>query len=136
MCFFFFFKQKTAYEMRISDWSSDVCSSDLNAPSTPTCSHVGGSPSVPSGKRSVRRTGGAPSGGRDQNTVTCPCHSWTAPHTSGPPSASVASATARRVANVSLPSTTTSAPPSSERALRSEEHKYELTSLMSTPYAN
>src|SRR3546814_3101303 len=29
MMFFFFFKQKTAYEMRISDWSSDVCSSDL-----------------------------------------------------------------------------------------------------------
>src|SRR3546814_10235688 len=27
--FLFFFKQKTAYEMRISDWSSDVCSSDL-----------------------------------------------------------------------------------------------------------
>src|SRR3546814_18691241 len=32
---FFFFKQKTAYEMRISDWSSDVCSSDL-------CGAVGG----------------------------------------------------------------------------------------------
>src|SRR3546814_15340363 len=33
-CFgvFFFFKQKTAYEMRISDWSSDVCSSDLWGP--------------------------------------------------------------------------------------------------------
>src|SRR3546814_12331545 len=30
MCYFFFFKQKTAYEMRISDWSSDVCSSDLD----------------------------------------------------------------------------------------------------------
>src|SRR3546814_8593914 len=29
MCDVFFFKQKTAYEMRISDWSSDVCSSDL-----------------------------------------------------------------------------------------------------------
>src|SRR3546814_9460270 len=29
LCFFFFFKQKTAYEVRISDWSSDVCSSDL-----------------------------------------------------------------------------------------------------------
>src|SRR3546814_3084015 len=28
----FFFKQKTAYEMRISDWSSDVCSSDLTQP--------------------------------------------------------------------------------------------------------
>src|SRR3546814_10193666 len=38
---FFFFKQKTAYEMRISDWSSDVCSSDLqpllsDSPSTAT----------------------------------------------------------------------------------------------------
>src|SRR3546814_11070089 len=31
MVLFFFFKQKTAYEMRISDWSSDVCSSDLLA---------------------------------------------------------------------------------------------------------
>src|SRR3546814_10438607 len=30
MLVFFFFKQKTAYEMRISDWSSDVCSSDLD----------------------------------------------------------------------------------------------------------
>src|SRR3546814_4521640 len=34
MCLFFFFKQKTAYEMRISDWSSDVCSSDLVAAQT------------------------------------------------------------------------------------------------------
>src|SRR3546814_15625055 len=31
LCVFVFFKQKTAYEMRISDWSSDVCSSDLGA---------------------------------------------------------------------------------------------------------
>src|SRR3546814_6462659 len=31
LCIVFFFKQKTAYEMRISDWSSDVCSSDLAA---------------------------------------------------------------------------------------------------------
>src|SRR3546814_9409833 len=30
VCLIFFFKQKTAYEVRISDWSSDVCSSDLN----------------------------------------------------------------------------------------------------------
>src|SRR3546814_2096748 len=34
--FVFFFKQKTAYEMRISDWSSDVCSSDLHH-DTQTC---------------------------------------------------------------------------------------------------
>src|SRR3546814_9966118 len=33
LCCFLFFKQKTAYEMRISDWSSDVCSSDLAGPS-------------------------------------------------------------------------------------------------------
>src|SRR3546814_6916925 len=31
LAYFCFFKQKTAYEMRISDWSSDVCSSDLSA---------------------------------------------------------------------------------------------------------
>src|SRR3546814_17060439 len=34
---FFFFKQKTAYEMRISDWSSDVCSSDLSVPRSCRC---------------------------------------------------------------------------------------------------
>src|SRR3546814_4217314 len=40
--FFFFFKQKTAYEMRISDWSSDVCSSDLcDALGAPTCACAG-----------------------------------------------------------------------------------------------
>src|SRR3546814_867776 len=37
---FFFFKQKTAYEMRISDWSSDVCSSDLLA--LAYCAGIGG----------------------------------------------------------------------------------------------
>src|SRR3546814_21101163 len=39
-CVFFFFKQKTAYEMRISDWSSDVCSSDL------LCHAAGAGPDV------------------------------------------------------------------------------------------
>src|SRR3546814_6194587 len=39
---FFFFKQKTAYEMRISDWSSDVCSSDLQR-----IAFVGGQPDDP-----------------------------------------------------------------------------------------
>src|SRR3546814_12127903 len=38
--FFFFFKQKTAYEMRISDWSSDVCSSDLGAGCQPVLKFV------------------------------------------------------------------------------------------------
>src|SRR3546814_711888 len=40
---FFFFKQKTAYEMRISDWSSDVCSSDL-LPLDPQCRQARGFP--------------------------------------------------------------------------------------------
>src|SRR3546814_3465740 len=44
--FFFFFKQNTAYEMRISDWSSDVCSSDLRRRACPT--------SAPRRDRSVR----------------------------------------------------------------------------------
>src|SRR3546814_1800862 len=37
---FFFFKQKTAYEMRISDWSSDVCSSDLKCGLVPIATDV------------------------------------------------------------------------------------------------
>src|SRR3546814_1295427 len=43
VCFFvfFFFKQKTAYEMRISDWSSDVCSSDLAFQQTPISANPG-----------------------------------------------------------------------------------------------
>src|SRR3546814_4231916 len=41
MFFFVFFKQKTAYEMRISDWSSDVCSSDLRL-SLARCAASGG----------------------------------------------------------------------------------------------
>src|SRR3546814_8443170 len=42
MCFFFF-KQKTAYEMRISDWSSDVCSSDLRLALLRACAVGAGS---------------------------------------------------------------------------------------------
>src|SRR3546814_19430558 len=38
---FFFFKQKTAYEMRISDWSSDVCSSDLPKRAACPTAHTG-----------------------------------------------------------------------------------------------
>src|SRR3546814_7697030 len=38
--FVFFFKQKTAYEMRISDWSSDVCSSDLHRPRQTHRQHI------------------------------------------------------------------------------------------------
>src|SRR3546814_3998807 len=58
---YFFFKQKTAYEMRISDWSSDVCSSDLSR-STPSVTravtpHL--SPPRNGCSRRQRRTNGA-----------------------------------------------------------------------------
>src|SRR3546814_4727238 len=41
LVFVFFFKQKTAYEMRISDWSSDVCSSDLLGAVGDDCAEIG-----------------------------------------------------------------------------------------------
>src|SRR3546814_19098585 len=50
---FFFFKQKTAYEMRISDWSSDVCSSDLRAAASATT--AGRGCAAASADRSLRR---------------------------------------------------------------------------------
>src|SRR3546814_6644443 len=54
MLFFFFFKQKTAYEMRISDWSSDVCSSDLTLADAPSPAIVGGGGVALGGKKSQR----------------------------------------------------------------------------------
>src|SRR3546814_11415429 len=47
---FFFFKQKTAYEMRISDWSSDVCSSDLRPKPPMAAPHY---PAAPCSKPSL-----------------------------------------------------------------------------------
>src|SRR3546814_13844790 len=51
---FFFFKQKTAYEMRISDWSSDVCSSDLSSRTNDRCATVGASMRRPVSLRGKR----------------------------------------------------------------------------------
>src|SRR3546814_21187018 len=69
---FFFFKQKTAYEMRISDWSSDVCSSDLATAGT------GGGvrcrePDRRCGRRGrvSRRAGGIPHRRRGQARAAC-----------------------------------------------------------------
>src|SRR6187455_3575982 len=63
LIFFFFFKQKTAYEMVMSDWSSDVCSSDLGPGATPprrellrpARAGVGRAIPVPRGARSEER---------------------------------------------------------------------------------
>src|SRR3546814_10486151 len=51
LIFVFFFKQKTAYEMRISDWSSDVCSSDLAMDISTTTNAP-----LPTARRSMGRT--------------------------------------------------------------------------------
>src|SRR3546814_7816101 len=55
-CSFFCFKQKTAYEMRISDWSSDVCSSDLSiwTRSPVRCSPPWNRPTLRKGRRGAR----------------------------------------------------------------------------------
>src|SRR3546814_987268 len=60
---FFFFKQKTAYELRISDWSSDVCSSDL------TVIRYRGKSAV----RDVAKAFGLPP---DQVALLAECHGW------------------------------------------------------------
>src|SRR3546814_2271659 len=77
---FFFFKQKTAYEMRISDWSSDVCSSDL-----PLCVRTSGSEvGVPNERWSAPGAGGlyGGRGGRAPNveaTVLTACSTSRSP---------------------------------------------------------
>src|SRR3546814_1646121 len=60
----FFFKQKTAYEMRISDWSSDVCSSDLSS-SLRSRPHQPSAPSPAHGRRAVFGTQGPSAHWRD-----------------------------------------------------------------------
>src|SRR3546814_10439646 len=110
LCAFFFFKQKTAYELRISDWSSDVCSSDLAS--------------------RVRRDIQAP--------VTVAVTAG-APATASPLATDMASAPAVLAEADSLAAGTvtelfTTRPMQAPRA-RSEEHTSELQSLMRTSYA-
>src|SRR3546814_1715116 len=105
---FFFFKQKTAYEMRISDWSSDVCSSDLPDRQEPWAGKDG---------RACRRTRPRPRRRpvlrRGQGSARC--------------EARRAGAHARRRAT---------RPHRSEQVRnRSEEHTSELQSLMRISYA-
>src|SRR3546814_5844104 len=123
---FFFFKQKTAYEMRISDWSSDVCSSDLVGRPLELVSQLGtpcvepqddGSVFEPvHGQRrpkrlSVRATPWSPgvvrATGRGRRVIGCSRH--------------VAAAQVRGACD--------------PRELRSEEHTSELQSLMRNSYA-
>src|SRR3546814_9846862 len=56
-CDFIFFKQKTAYDMRISDWSSDVCSSDLSCRNAPRSRDGGNSIDTPTTGQRMREGG-------------------------------------------------------------------------------
>src|SRR3546814_6697862 len=68
---FFVFKQNTAYELRISDWSSDVCSSDLLV-DDPDAAHTAGA--LPHGSRTpaARKPTRAPSGQAHPGLIACP----------------------------------------------------------------
>src|SRR3546814_1293572 len=109
--FVFFFKQKTAYEMRISDWSSDVCSSDLRAVAAASFMSSGMS----------RYSNFAPSDSSSQMIARFSTRS-TSP-----------------LKSLSIPigrnSTSGRAPSRSLIISRSEEHTSELQSLMRNSYA-
>src|SRR3546814_5107077 len=119
LLFLFFFKQKTAYEMRISDWSSDVCSSDLHhtpeSPASPGCEALLTPESTPaeSPPGGARRhcSAGAPATRRSPGPHAAP--SWPE-HRSRRPRCVEGSASRRS---------------------RSEEHTSELQSLMRLSYA-
>src|SRR3546814_10708410 len=108
---FFFFKQKTAYEMRISDWSSDVCSSDLLL--NPRLTR--GDFSCACGRTSFEAIIGVRVSATNADSATAPA------------SATDSSRNRRPV----LPSMK----PTGRNTARSEEHTSELQSLMRISYA-
>src|SRR3546814_4929753 len=67
----FFFKQKTAYEMRISDWSSDVCSSDLSGAAAGAAIRAAAIEAMGSRVRMMRS---CVRGRRDASPFHLPCH--------------------------------------------------------------
>src|SRR3546814_6575514 len=115
---FFFFKQKTAYEMRISDWSSDVCSSDL-------LSSINGSRSAASiaaecAAAPTKRSGYLPA---SRNAANPPMLSpMTASGDAGPQAGQAARIAAGTSSTI-------------QRSKRSAEHTSELQSLMRNSYA-
>src|SRR3546814_8703299 len=126
--FLFFFKQKTAYEMRISDWSSDVCSSDLYARSPPARFRAAGG------------CDGPPAPGRSPVPVP---HSASRPtgHASARPPRS-SSGPVRGSSRPALPGRSAASSSADGRGGcdgrprdRSEEHTSELQSLMRISYA-
>src|SRR3546814_1492478 len=123
---FFFFKQKTAYEMRISDWSSDVCSSDLprRRAILPRPARVGHPAQSSSRWRAI-----ASEGGETKGAPMSPASAARTPARSTHIAASISVSS-----SVSAGSSARARQPiiSDER---SEEHTSELQSLMRISYA-
>src|SRR3546814_3469964 len=122
ICLFFFFKQKTAYEMRISDWSSDVCSSDLSA--RVRTNLLIGAWIVPA--RIARAWSLVGSDARRSMSL--------APYRVPPTATALTTSLSLSLAK-SLITRPTEPGPSSEKPSRSEEHTSELQSLIRISYA-
>src|SRR3546814_7502060 len=119
-CCFFFFKQKTAYEMRISDWSSDVCSSDLQSSGCRIAHRdrlVGGYPRAVDQRPIAQQIGSAE---RDPRHLRLCGQIRQRGHAAPPSLASARSSMSS---------------PSSSTASRSDEHTSVLQSLMRISYS-
>src|SRR3546814_9046337 len=128
---FFFFKQKTAYEMRISDWSSDVCSSDLSPTRPPTPRRSADRPPDPR-SRHTSESCSVPENCRSSRAADCRRPRYAR-------STGCAATTARPpTTRHSYLHSSKDAPcrPRAWSAARSEEHTSELQSLMRTSYAH
>src|SRR3546814_4321417 len=108
----FFFKQKTAYEMRISDWSSDVCSSDLSSSS-----------SWPRSTFPERIASSSASGTEPDDVLPC-LSTVTMTRSIGMSRRLAVASMMRRLAWCGI-----------SQSMRSEEHTSELQSLMRISYA-
>src|SRR3546814_3810469 len=124
VCPFFVFKQKTEYELRISDWSSDVCASDLgpSSTSTPRCATLSATPAC------AMLLPPLPPQAACRDAASMPGR-WNLPRTTGAENHDRGGAPARLRAGP--------AGGTHRRlvAARSEEHTSELQSLMRISYA-
>src|SRR3546814_6840115 len=145
LCLFFFFKQKPAYELRISDWSSDVCSSDLRRSSRPSYTQR-----IPPAVKRVLPPRSA-SGARSRTSTCAPfCAAAIAAHIAALPAPTTITSWFELLSMIAIPSLCENifnivampgdrrqAPSNmpGKRLKRSEEPTYELQSLMRISYA-
>src|SRR3546814_3122333 len=123
---FFFFKQKTAYDMRISDWSSDVCSSDLQTKLRHDRAQKFAAPLARFDEQHLPRT-------QDRNDQ--PRQSRPAPQVDPKPLALTRIERKQLRAVGDMPHPNCRNRRHGDQILRSEEHTSELQSIMSISYA-